>query len=485
MESTDTIPEAPSPVPAVAPKAVITPVVVPTKVPSPPAPEPRPSSISPPSPAVSPKPAVRFAEEEKDDAIPLEYVLRNKQARDKKARFLAAERARRLSTQERAVSPRYVPDTSREDARRLAEERRRVEEERRQLEEERRKWERERAARERAAEEQKRKQVYAEDFAEARRRQEKGRSGAVPRMGEGMSWEGDRERERERKASETKAAYPRPRYDSTQSHSRPSLPLPQRQSSEPNVHLGASSGGSPRLSVPYPDSSPGSSRPPSIAAGSNRGSSRPPSMYSTPPSSASATDVRQRRESKTSRRSVMSDGGSYSPSMYFPPGQPGFPWGVPPIPTMPVAVSMNMMPVGMPMMQMPVMPYTDMPLLPPTPPFMLQQYGPRHGSGQRSHSSSPTRGPGSEANKRHSDGSSRTHHRRTPSDDPAGRGRTASPANAPQPSSASNRSSRTNAPAAHSQSFPTTPPVPSSWPRQPAFQNLSRPSANRRQTMIT
>ncbi|KIP10705.1 hypothetical protein PHLGIDRAFT_115258 [Phlebiopsis gigantea 11061_1 CR5-6] len=485
IESTDTIPEASSP-PAAAPK----PVVVPTKMPSPPVPEPRPSSISPSSPAVSPRPAVRFAEEEKDDSIPLEYVLRKKQARDKKARFLAAESARRLSTQERAISPRFVPDTSREDARRLAEERKRVEEERRQLEEERKKWERERAARERAAEEQNRKQTYAEGFTEARRRQEKTRSGAVPKMGAGVSWEGDRERERERKTSETKSAYSRPRYDSAHSHSRPSPPLPQRQSSEPSVHLGASSGGSPRLSVPYPESSPGSSRPPSIAAGSNRGSSRPPSMYSTPPSSASAIDVRQRRESKASRRSVISDGGSYSPSMYSPPGQPGFPWGVPLMPAMPVGMNMNMnmMPVGMPMMQMPVMPYTDMPLLPPTPPFMLQQYGPRHGAGQRSHSSSPTRGPGAESNKRHSE--PRTNHRRTPSDDVSGRGRTASPSNAPPPpSSSSNRSLRTHAPPVHSQSSPSNsnmaPPVLSSRPSQPAFQNLSRPSGNRRQTMIT
>ena len=501
QESTDTVSELSI---NLAPKPVALPMPVPTILPSPP--ESRSSSISPPppSPVVSPRPAVRFAESEKDkeDNVPLDYVMRTRQARDKKARFLAAERARRLSTQERSETPRYAApsDAAREDARRLTEERKRIEEERKQLEEERRKWERERAARERVAEEQRKKQLYAEDFVEARRRQEKTRQGTVPRFGEGISWEGDRERDRERRGSETKTAYPRPRYDS--SHSPVPLP-PQRQSSEPNMHPGGGSqSGNPRLSVPYPDSSPGSSRPPSIATGSNRGSSRPPSMYSTPPSSASATDVRTRRESKASRRSFVSDAGSHSPSMYFQAGVPnGYPWGVvPPVPAMPVGMNMNMnmMPVvGVPMMQMPIMPYTDMPLLPPTPPFVLQQYKHRGpGSGQRSYSSSPTRGSGSEAHKRHSDGTGRASphstHRRIPSDDVSGRGRNSTPSQASaQPPSSYSRSSRPAMPVSQSQSFASTsnsnatPPMTSSWPRQPAFQNLSRPSTNRRQTMIT
>lgn len=474
--SMDAVPGFPAPPTGPAPRSASAPNIV--QVAS--AAASRSSSASPPSPAVSPRPAVRFAEDDKDESIPLDYVMRVKQARDKKARFLAAERARRLSAQERTTTPRYTPpDVVREDARRFAQERTKMEEERKRLEEERRKWERERAARQ-AAEEQRKKAAYAEELAEARRRQEMMRSGLVPKLGEGISWEGDRDRDRQRRGSETRPAYTRPRYEST--HSSP----PPRQTSEPNIVSGGSSSGS-RLHLPYADSSPGSSRPPSV-------SSRPPSMYSTPPSSASATDVRTRRESKASRRSFISDG-SYSPSpVFLQPGTPaGYPWGVmPPVPAIPVNVPM--MPVGMPMMPMPAMPYADMPLLPPTPPFVLQQYGPRKpGSSSRSHSSSPTRGSSSDAQKRHSDGagrmSPRSTHRRTPSDDPSTRGRNGPPTayTPPQPSSSSSRSPRTSTAIPHTQSHSanSTPQIVSSWPKQPAFQNLSRPSANRRQTMIT
>ncbi|GJE84204.1 hypothetical protein PsYK624_002800 [Phanerochaete sordida] len=472
--STEAVPSFP---PAPPPKSPSAPTIVqPTS-----AATSRSPSASPPSPAVSPRPAVRFAPEDREESIPLDYVMRVKQARDKKAQFLREERARRLSTQERTVTPRYAPsEPAREDARRLASERTKMEEERKRLEEERRKWERERAARQ-AAEEQRKKAAFAEEQAEARRRQEHMRSGLVPRLGEGISWEGDREKDRQRRGSETKPAYTRPRYESTHGAS------PPRQASEPNIHYGGSSSAS-RLHIPYADSSPGSSRPPSI-------SSRPPSMYSTPPSSASATDVRTRRESKASRHSVISNG-SYSPSAVFlPPGSPaGYPWGpVPPVPAMPVGVPM--MPVGMPMMQVPMMPYVDMPLLPPTPPFVLQQYGPRKsGSGQRSHSSSPTRGGPSDTTKRHSEGTGRASphstHRRTPSDDPSAssRGRNGPVYTPKQPSSSSSHSPRPPSSTPRSSSYSTpnsTPAMVSSWPRQPAFQNLSRPSANRRQTMIT
>ncbi|EKM59231.1 uncharacterized protein PHACADRAFT_249529 [Phanerochaete carnosa HHB-10118-sp] len=436
------------------------------------------SSPSSPPPAVTPRPVVRFAQDDKDESIPLDYVMRIKQARDKKARFLAAERARRLSMQERTPAPRYAPsDAMRDDVRRLAQERTKIEEERKRLEEERRKWERERTARH-AAEEQRKKAAIAEELSEARRRQEMTRFGVVPKLSEGMSWEGDRQRDRERRGSETRSPYARPKYDGSHGSSSP------RQSSEPNI-VSAGSPNSPRHHTPYADSSPGSSRPPSI-------SSRPPSMYSTPPSSASATDIRTRRESKTSRRSFVSDG-SYSPSSIFlPPGSPaGYPWGyVPPVPTIPVNVPI--IPAGMPMMQVPAMPYIDMPLLPPTPPFVLQQYGPRKpGSSQRSHSSSPTRGSSSDTNKRRSDGTGRTSspimHRRVPSDDPSTRGRNppSSSYTPTQPSSSSRSPRPVPLPHSHSHNANAPTPMVSSWPKQPAFQNLSRPSANRRQTMIT
>jgi hypothetical protein len=436
------------------------------------------SHVSPPSPASSQKPSVRFAEEEKDDSVPLEYVLRIKQARDKKARFLAAERARRLSTQERISIPRYVPT---DDLRRIAEDRKQLEEERRQLEEERRKLEMERVAQDRARrsiDEQRKRQMYADGLQEARRRQEKTRQGTAPKLTEGASWEGDRERERERRSSDARASYMRPGYDGMHlmGHSRQSL--------EANIpQLGGGSASGSRLNIPSVGSSPGNSRPPSIVTGSIRSSSRTPSMYSTPPSSASATDVRTRRESKSSRQSFISEG-SYSPSqMLLPPGTPtGYPWGIiPPVPALPTGV------MGMPMMQVPT-PFTDMPLLPPTPPFVLQQYGQRQGSGQRSHSSSPTRS--SDSYRRQSGGTGRASphdsRRQTPSDDIVGRGRNGIPSSY-IPAQASSRSSRVGPQLTHSQSYTSvpTPPMTSSWPKQPSFQNLSRPSTNRRQTMIT
>lgn len=460
----------------------------------------RPESVSPvsssqvaTSPIASVKPAVRFAEDDKEDSIPLEYVMRHKRAREQKKQFLAQERARRLSTQAPVVprpssvrsasigvpcdDPRLIAD----ERRKLEEQRRRQEEEQRKHEEERKKFERERAAWERerqAAEEERKKRMYADELAEARRRREKTRQGTIPKEGY-VAWEGDREKEREAKESESRPAYSRPRYDS---HTR-------RGSSE--------SPSSSRLNVPHPDSSPGSSRPPSVGGGSARGSSRPPSMYSTPPSSASATDIRTRRESKASRRtSFVSEGGAFSPQqMFVPGGSPGgFPWGpVPPVPAMPMGI--NMMPMGMQMpmqMQMPVMPYvTDMPLLPPTPPFMMQQYGPR-GHGQRSHSSSPTRGHSSDSDKRRASvtggaSSSRTSHRRTPSDDVSAHAGNRQSSTPPSSSAASLRQSRTPVPIVHSQSYtPSQRPTPvSSWPKQPSFQNLSRPAGERRQTMIT
>lgn len=217
---------------------------------------------------------------------------------------------------------------------------------------------------------------------------------------------------------------------------------------------------------------------------------------------------------------------------------------VPPVPPMP------MMPV------MPMMPYAvDMPLLPPTPPFMMQQFGPRRPSSQqRSHSSSPTIGNrvlGNHSSDRvnvqsSSQPSSPNHHHRGHERRASGdvaelhksRRMTGSPAQSqshsqahphahdrrsvsssshrPQPpsgmsgssssrkvdsSSSSHRDHRTssrppNIPRNNTTPIPVppilasvpyatpTPVLTTSW-TQPAFQNLSRPSANRRQTMIS
>lgn len=462
-------------------------------------------SASPPS-AASPKPAVRFAEADKDkEDIPLDYVMRIKQARDQKAKFLAAERARRQTAPVRDTNTRPSLDTPQEmraDLRRVAEERRRLEEEkkrheveRRKQEEERRKLDRERAAweRERKVMEEERKQkLYAEEIAEARRRREGVRQGSVPKTSEGnVAWNGDREKERERRGSEARSAFTRPKYDDLSTSTR-------RQSEPASPYAHSSS--SPRPNVPA-GSSPGSSRPPSITSASVRDSSRPPSMYSTPPSSASAVDVRPRHDAKSSRRaSCMSEGSNLTAQhqqMMMQQAMPTvYPWGSP-IPTMP----MNMVPVPVPVqmmqMQMPMMPYMDMPLLPPTPPFMMQQYGQR-GSGQRSHSSSPPRAysPSSERQGTSGRASPQSTHRRTPSDELSKRpngstGRSQSyttPYHQKQSSSsASLRSGNTRPPSSMShsqtQSLAQRPPAVTSR-SQPGSQNNYRQPPGGRQTMI-
>ncbi|THG99310.1 hypothetical protein EW026_g3011 [Hermanssonia centrifuga] len=454
------------------------------------------ASPSPPSPAISPattKPAVRFAEDS-DESIPLDYVMRYKQARDHKAKFLAAEKARRLEEQGREASARRAQ----EDARRIADERRRLEEarrkheaERRKQEQERKNWEQERAnwdRERRAIEEEKRQRTIHDELADARRRRESSRVGAVPKSNEGMvAWEGDREKERARRNQEARENYSRPTYD------RAASPVPRRQSSDAIVPSGGASPSGSRNNIPFVNSSPGSSRPPSIAAtGSVRGSSRPPSMYSTPPSSAS--DVRARRESKTSRRtSIVSDNPYGQQPMFLHPGTPtgGYPWGmVPPVPPMPM--NMNVMPVAMPMpmmsMPMPAMAYTDLPLLPPAAPFMMHQFGQRSPN-HRSHSSSPTRAKG-EGSERGKDSPQNAHRRKASSDAiPATSG--SSPYTQPQQqhSAASLRSSRSANPSMQQGQPPSvqrpTPVTTTSWGKQPGFQNLSRPQSNRRQTMIT
>ena len=460
------------------------------------------------------KPGVRFAEEDKEDQIPLGYVLRIKQKREQKARFLQAERQRRVHEEER----------------------RKHEEERRRQEEEKKKWDGERAAwdkERRAMEEERKKRAYVEELAATRSRREGQRFGSVPSKhglgpdGSLMMWEGDRERDRERRGRDARHSYSRPTYDGGSTS-------PRRQGSDSQVGLVASGSR---------NQSPGSSRPPSIGgsgsiSGSVRGSSQPASIYSTPPSSTPDINARERRESKASRRTSNISDGSQRPLTGFEQAafMNAYPWNMSthPIPQFPV------MPV------LPVMPYMmDMPLLPPNPPFMLQQFG-RPPSQNRSHTSSPSPGhhrlPTSQSLERvNQQGSSPVRHERRASGDASQSrrdrqaaevrsqshdrqsinsgtsrhsARTQPAPSRPPPTSMKSSpthgsrsgSSRTSmmSPTSmqqqqrqqqqqqqyHHQQQPGSPlaPVPvmtSSW-SQPAFQNLSRPGmpgSSRRQTM--
>ncbi|KAI0375613.1 hypothetical protein BV20DRAFT_5422 [Pilatotrama ljubarskyi] len=351
--------------------------------PKPPQSIPSPPASAPPVPLKSAlKQGVRFVEGEKDDredSVPLGYVQRIKQKREEKARFLQVERERR----------------------KLEEERRKHEEERRRWEEERAAWEREK----RAMEEERKKRMYAEEIAAARSRRESQRFGALgAATGESLAtgqWDRTERARPERESSST-SIHTRPVYDPA---SQP--PAPVRQGSDSSTHLPRSA---TRSGGGSGSGSPSGSRPGSVYGSANvSGSSRPPSMYTgLPTPSSSQQDVRL-RERRTSGSGSGNGTGSRRGSMVSENSgshRRAEPVPVPPMPHM-WAMGMNMQPMQpMPAMgmavPMPMYAGMDMPLLPPSPPFMMQQYGyrppsqnsNRHSqhSPQRSHSSSPTLG---------------------------------------------------------------------------------------------
>ena len=491
------------------------------------------SPQSPPSAAPPLKPAlkqgVRFVEGEKEDRdehVPLGYVMRIKQKREEKARFLQAERQRRQH-----------------------------EEARRKHEEEKRKWEEERVAWEkekRAMEEERKKRLYAEEVTAARTRRESQRVGFGPVTGEGLAtgqWDrGDRPRP----ARESSASYSRPVYDSA-AHTMPRT-ASDSYLTKPQSHRGSTSGSG--------TGSPEDSRPNSIYGSGSGTGSRPSSMHSGVPTPASSQqDVRPReRRNSGSRRttpatSMASETGNSRrrSEVPVPPLPPMWNMTMPPNMSAPPVLMPGMgvpmaMPIGMPMapmatMGMPMygMPM-DMPLLPPSPPFM-QQYGRRSSSGHSSsrsrspsqsghnsptlskrdlpsnnsservnrmsrHGHEPSQGRGSSLPRSETASSS---YRNRPTHHRAGSGE-ASPAHRPPVGgrsqtdlAADRRSSRMGRqPAAptsppttsprpkptHSSSLPPNPPVVfsqarSSWALpQSGFENLSRPSG-RRQTMTS
>ncbi|KIO12718.1 hypothetical protein M404DRAFT_19467 [Pisolithus tinctorius Marx 270] len=293
-----------------------------------------------------PKKGVRFAEDDsKDDKIPLGYMLRVRKNKEQKAKFLRHERERR------AIVEAEVASQEEERARREFEKlemdklRRAREQERKQLEE------------------QERQRNYLEEVQATRIRREAARAGQarIPPT----------------------ASYTRPLERDWSESRNPARPPMRRD--------GSSRGSEPVpvMNVPSYDASPASSLPPT--PGSQRSFSRPPSVYSA--HTASSEDVRNREARRISRRSsTVSDSSkhaafqvpyNYGASlMAFNPS-----WGmippVPPvsaIPPVPAIPPFNTTPFyGM-----------EMPLLPPTAPFMVDQYRSRSPG---SRSSSSTRDP--------------------------------------------------------------------------------------------
>ncbi|KAF9464465.1 hypothetical protein BDZ94DRAFT_497077 [Collybia nuda] len=344
----------------------------------------------PPMPTEPPvKRGVRFQEDDKDDVIPLGYVLRMKKRREEKAKFLRAENERRALEEERL---------------KIEEERRRRDTERAEWEAERRAWEREKTA----MEEERKQRKYAEEVVATRARRESQRAGGVPSLNSTSGGSGggffptspsstslhNSERNRPPTLRESRR-HSRPVYDTTLPTPLAPPPIPRREMSDPSLPASTSL---PRSS-PYSTSSPspGSSRPPSIGGGPTTPSpvasgsgTRPPSVYSSQEVSSSE-DVRQHRAS-VAAASLLSGKKRHSitPSLSqhrtHDNRTTSYPvWSG----SNPSLVMVPSMPAMMPAFVM-----MDMPLLPPTPPFMMHQY-PRQqsqGSLAPSNSNSSSRG---------------------------------------------------------------------------------------------
>ncbi|KAH7887668.1 hypothetical protein F5I97DRAFT_1805631 [Phlebopus sp. FC_14] len=320
-----------------------------------------------------PKRGVHFADDGKDDQIPLGYVLRIRKNKEKKARFLRQERERRVMGIERMMRE---------------EERRRQEVERQEMA----KLQRARELERKRAEEEQQRRAYAEELHASRVRRDAARTGQQrsPSASHTRGSECDRSASRD-------SIYASPRKINPSQRFAPELILP------PSPY-----NGSPVSSLP-------------ATPGSQHSFSRPPSVYSV--HTASSEDVRGRDGRKISKRSsTIADptkqmflqapyNSHASLTPYTPPPWPGLP-PVPPISPIllghapPVVPLVNAMPFyGM-----------DMPLLPPSPPFMNTYGRPRSYNSSQvlplpgTHSSEAV-ADGSRSSHSHSNGT-HVHHRR-------------------------------------------------------------------------
>ncbi|EIW82116.1 hypothetical protein CONPUDRAFT_164761 [Coniophora puteana RWD-64-598 SS2] len=318
-------PHSPPTMPAIIPQS-----------PDPVSPQPDPAKM--PSTISAPKRGVRFAEDDKEDQIPLGYVLRIKQRREEKARFLQQEKVRR----------------DKEDAERLKrEERTRQEAEQLRFE---RDQERQRQAQ---IDEARRKQSWAEEVKATRFRRESARAGHPSSPAPSNT-------ERSRSTSR----------DPSRRRSQP-----QNQSQSPHSTQRRAPEVSPSPPIPQHSSSSHS------LAGSIR-NSRPPSVYSS--YTNSSEDIRSRDSGRFNKRNTI----GVDPMMVQYPMWNGPP--VPPMmPMMPMPHAspyMSHTPMGTPIPTFPSVPVfapLDMPLLPPSAPFMMGQSSRRNSSSSLS-SNSPS-----------------------------------------------------------------------------------------------
>lgn len=229
------------------------------------------------------------------------------------------------------------------------------------------------------------KRMYAEQVAAARNRIESARAGGVPSLKSSYNDEpgGLVPSSTSSQTSERNKPPPIRRY-SRQHEPTPPLVPPRREASEPNLPTVARTYPTPPRSS-YHDSSnsPGSSRPPSLSTPPTPNSLTSLITPSTPsPPFASSDDVRLNQKNRSSYAAHSNSSGSLfgdlsaSYPMWTANGHSLDSVVFRPVPMIPVPA---MMPVGYVMM--------DMPLLPPTPPFMMQQYS-RQSSSQGSGSGS-------------------------------------------------------------------------------------------------
>ncbi|KAF8974479.1 hypothetical protein BDZ97DRAFT_1911658 [Flammula alnicola] len=307
------------------------------------------------------KRVVRFAEDDSDDATPL-HIVRMKKKREEKANFLRQEQARRAKEEEAERRQRE------QELRRLEDEA--LERERRRLAIEREKKEREKA-------------MYAETVAATRMRRETYRAGGVPSSNTttsnllvpSPSFSSLRDSERNRAPPSDSRTYSRVSHNAP-----PSLSIPRGDASDPALHLNTPSSHAYNHFSDSP--SPGSSRPPSLAhspvSPGHGQHSRPPSTYSA--HTSSSEDVRHQSGSRRNSLAASAAGPAYvlTPMIASYPtwsgSNPNIQY-VPPVPPFPDFVH-------------------DMPLLPPTAPFMKHEYKPRSSSSSRK-DSSPARSSGS------------------------------------------------------------------------------------------
>lgn len=288
------------------------------------------------------KRGVRFAEDDKDDQIPLGYVLRIKKQREEKARFLREER------EKRELEERKRTREEERQLRLLEAEKRQQEKERKVLELQKKAMEEERRRQSYAMEEERRRQNYAMELQASRARSEASRAGHISSSSSLV-----RDIERDRSASRD---------------ARPS-PSARQRTLGPNANLS-----------PY-DGSPSSSMP-ATPQGSQRSFSRPPSVYST--HTTSSEDARARDGRRISRRSTLAFDSSKQPPLPNPRASlmsynynPWMNMQVPPGVMTPVPVAPMMTPVPVAPMMTPVSYFPMDTLVPPSPPFMMNQFGNR------------------------------------------------------------------------------------------------------------